>query len=269
MRMRQQPKKQACLALSGGLDSTSLLLHLLAQSYHITAISFLYGQKHTAEIDCAKNLVQYLNNKGYNVTHSLISLTGLENLLFSTLIQDNAEVPEGHYAKDNMLATVVPNRNKIFISILQSVALSISLREKGTTLVAMGIHAGDHATYPDCRQEFIDKDYQAYLSGNWQGESVVNYLPYIDFDKFQILQDGLVSCETLKVEFNEIYKRTLTSYKPNKEGISDYKSGSSIARIEAFIKLNRPDPILYADETGIVDWQTVKAYVTQVLAHTD
>ncbi len=53
-----------------------------------------------------------------------------------------------------MKATVVPNRNKIFSSIIQAVALSIA-EQKGTDCaIAMGIHAGDHAIYPDCRQEF-------------------------------------------------------------------------------------------------------------------
>lgn len=266
--MLQQKNKFACLALSGGLDSTSLLLHLLAKDYKVTAISFLYGQKHSVEIDCAKQLIHYLAQKGHHVSHHLIELEGLQNLLFSSLIQDGQEVPEGPYDPQNMLTTVVPNRNKIFISILQSIALSMALREKQAVIVAMGIHAGDHVVYPDCRQEFIDSDYQAYLSGNWNADVVSNYLPFINSDKYGVLRDGFEACSALGIDFDEVYKRTITSYKPNSAGVSDYKSASSISRIDAFIRLNREDPILYADETGIVAWQTVKSHVLQVLART-
>lgn len=259
--MLQVSKKFACLALSGGMDSTSLLLHLLANNYEVTAISFLYGQKHNIEIEYAKQIVDYLKQNSLNVNHHIITLEGLENLLFSSLITAGVDVPEGHYTQDNMTATVVPNRNKIFISILQSVALSISLRESQKAIVAMGIHAGDNEVYPDCRKEFIDLDYQAYLSGNWEGENVTNYLPYLHFNKYEVLLDGLNSSTQLNLQFEEIYKRTITSYKPDSNGISDYKSASSIQRIEAFIRLNQPDPILYADESGIVSWEMVKNYV--------
>lgn len=267
--MLQPKNKFACLALSGGMDSSSLLIHLLARDYEVTAISFLYGQKHNVEIECAKKITDYLQKNGHPVHHHLVELAGLENLLFSALIEGGNDVPEGHYSEENMRATVVPNRNKIFISILQSAALSIALEQAKPVVVAMGIHAGDQTTYPDCKQEFIDLDYQAYLIGNWDASQVSNYLPYIDYDKFKILQDGLESCSRLKIDFDEFYKRTITSYKPDHSGISDYKSGASVARIEAFLKLNRIDPIPYADETGLVGWDTVSTHVRQVLARAD
>jgi 7-cyano-7-deazaguanine synthase len=263
--MPQQKNKFACLALSGGMDSTSLLIHLLARGYQVTAISFLYGQKHAVESECAKKIIHYLKEHGHLVDHHLIHIQGLENLLFSSLITGNESIPEGHYNEANMMSTVVPNRNKIFISILQSAALSIALREKEKTIVAMGVQCGDHITYPDCREEFITLDYQAYLSGNWNAESVSNYMPYMHCDKFKILLDGLQSCDVLGLDFDEVYKRTITSYNPNAEGISDYKSGASIGRLEAFIKLNRMDPIAYADESGLVTWDVVKKHAMEVL----
>ena len=54
--------KQAVLSLSGGMDSSTLLLHLLANGYEVTCLSFDYGQKHNIELECAKELVKYLNN---------------------------------------------------------------------------------------------------------------------------------------------------------------------------------------------------------------
>jgi 7-cyano-7-deazaguanine synthase in queuosine biosynthesis len=88
-------------------------------------------------------------------------------------------VPEGHYEEENMKATVVPNRNKIFASITQAVALSVATSTKEKTDIALGIHAGDHAIYPDCRQEWRDADDHAFRMGNWDSELVGYYTPYL------------------------------------------------------------------------------------------
>ena len=70
----------------------------------------------------------------------------------------------------------------------------------------------------------------------------------------------------LGIEFNEVYKRTNTSYKPYPSGNSDYKSASSVERIEAFINLGVDDPVQYEDETGPVNYNTAKAHVEKLLA---
>ena len=258
--------KQAVLSLSGGMDSSTVLLHLLANNYEVTALSFDYGQKHRVELRRAGELIEYLNQKGWKVKYQCITLLGLKELLNSNLVQGGDDVPEGHYEEENMKDTVVPNRNKMFSSIIQAVALSIANEKNCPVEIAMGIHAGDHAIYPDCRQEFRDADYKAFTEGNWNAESVGYYKPYLNGDKFDILKDGEVLCEKLKIDFDEVYARTNTSYKPTPEGWSDYKSASSVERIEAFIKLGRPDPVQYADETGPVDYETAEAHVKKVLA---
>jgi len=258
--------KKAVLALSGGMDSSTLLLHLLAKGYDVTALSFDYGQKHRVELQRAQQLVDYLTERGQNVAYQIIQLQGLQSLLNSNLVEGGDDVPEGHYEQANMVDTVVPNRNKMFASILQAVALSIANRDECEVEIAMGIHAGDHAIYPDCRQEFRDADFKAFQIGNWNSERVLPYTPYLQVDKYDILQDGLQCCDKLGVEFDEVYKRTNTSYKPTAEGYSDYKSASSVERIEAFIKLGRPDPVQYADESGTVDWDVARGHVESVLA---
>jgi len=294
--------KKAVLSLSGGMDSSSLLLHLLANGYEVTALGFDYGQKHKVELERATSLVQYIND-GYDseaenipyqkVNFQVIKLNGLSQLLNSALVTGGNDVPEGHYEQDNMKETVVPNRNKIFSSLIQAVALSIATKgDKSEVAIAMGIHAGDHAIYPDCRQEFRDIDFDAFKAGNWDADLVYHYTPYLEVNKFDILEDGQRSCDILGLDFNEVYKRTNTSYKPIKittehkwfktddEGniygdeqttlvekwYSDYKSAASVERIEAFIKLGRPDPVEYADETGPVTWEVAKAHVEAVLA---
>jgi 7-cyano-7-deazaguanine synthase len=258
--------KHAVVSLSGGMDSSTLLLKCLDKFDSVTALSFDYGQKHKVELKRAKALVDYLKRNGHNVTYQVIELNGLVSLLNSALVEGGDDVPEGHYEQDNMKETVVPNRNKMFSSITQAVALSIANKTESPVKIAMGIHAGDHAIYPDCRQEFRDADYKAFSEGNWDAQRVSYYTPYLDGDKYDILKDGEVLCEKLGIEFDEVYARTNTSYKPTPEGWSDYKSASSVERIEAFIKLGRPDPVQYADETGAVDYETAKSHVEKVLA---
>ena len=288
-------KKYAVLSLSGGMDSSTLLLHLLSTGYNVTCLSFDYGQKHKIELERAASLVEYINSdpsqgwlsKDYSkVKHQIIKLDGLSQLLNSSLVEGGTDVPEGHYAEENMKATVVPNRNKIFASIIQAVALSIAEQNNAECTIAMGIHAGDHSIYPDCRQEFRDADFEAFKLGNWGSEKVTISTPFLEVDKFDILKHGLECCEQLGLDFDEVYKRTNTSYKPiyiphiavlntttgkyddilNKGNwYSDYKSAASVERIEAFIKLGRPDPVAYADENGIVDWETARAHAEQIL----
>jgi len=290
--------KKAVLSLSGGMDSSTLLLHLLANGYEVTALSFDYGQKHRVELERAQSLVEYINwnptrifhhdhaPDGFEqiyplVKHQIIKLDGLTKLLNSALVEGGKDVPEGHYEQDNMKETVVPNRNKIFASLIQAVALSEATKgEKTECVIAMGIHASDHAIYPDCRQEFRDADFEAFKTGNWDSELVSVYTPYLNTDKFGILQDGEKCCEKLELDFDEVYSRTNTSYKPiwidGDGGIntsyidgkwdSDYKSAASVERIESFIKLGRPDPVEYADETGPVSYRVAREHVESVLA---
>jgi len=281
-------KDHVVLSLSGGLDSSTLLLRCLSEYKSVTCISFDYGQKHRVELERAQSLVDYLND-GYNldsindsnysfnynpINYRQIQLNGLVDLLDSALVTGGDEVPEGHYAEENMKATVVPNRNKIFASIVQAVALSVANKTGEQCDIAMGIHAGDHAIYPDCRQEFRDADDHAFRMGNWDADKVGYFTPYLEGDKFTILQDGEVLCGELGLDFDEVYSRTNTSYKPilfPKEWYlgkwySDYKSASSVERVEAFIKLGRPDPVGYADENGPVTWETARIYVEQVIS---
>jgi len=296
------PKDNVVVSLSGGMDSSTLLLRCLKEYKNVIAISFDYGQKHRVELERAQDLVNYLNGcsqkteqdqlgnitiTGENypeIKYQIIKLDGLSQLLNSALVTGGAEVPEGHYAEENMKATVVPNRNKIFASIVQAVALSIATQRNETCDIALGIHAGDHAIYPDCRQEFRDADNKAFRIGNWESERVGYFTPYLKGNKYTILRDGEELCKDFNLDFDEVYSRTNTSYKPmqhliqydkdgkswfEKEWFSDYKSASSVERIEAFINLGRKDPVSYADEYGPVNWEHVIEHVKKVLAENE
>jgi 7-cyano-7-deazaguanine synthase len=209
-------KKYAVISLSGGMDSGTLLLRLLSEGYEVTALSFDYGQKHKIELERATQLVEYINkilwHKGlglsYQIKHQIIKLDGLSQLLNSSLVEGGSDVPEGHYASENMKDTVVPNRNMIFSSIVQAVALSIANKNNTECIIALGLHSGDHTIYPDTTEEFRQSCLNTFRIGNWNSELVNYYTPYMEGNKITILQDGIKCCKQLGLNFDEVYKRT-------------------------------------------------------------
>ena len=236
---------RAVMALSGGMDSTGLLLRLLADGYKVSCISYDYGQKHRIELEHAKANIEYLEGEGHQVEYKIVDLSSAMSLFHSALTSEDIEVPEGYYEEEQMKVTVVPNRNAIFASILYGYALSVSHREDCDVEIAMGVHSGDHAIYPDCRPEFYSAIAGAFALGNWGSDRVSFHLPYIDGDKETILRDALESCSVLNLNFETIFENTISSYNPDSEGRASGTSGADIERILAFHALGREDPIEY------------------------
>ena len=284
--------KYCVLSLSGGLDSSTLLLKLLNDGYEVQCISFDIGQKHKIELEKATELVKYLND-GYDseaenipyqrIKHQIIKLDGLSNLLVSGLIDnDSMELKKGHYAHENALTSVVPNRNAIFASIIYAVALSIVKKTGEPCKIALGTHMGDfdnnkkEGIYPDCSEEFRTALEHAFKIGNWDSEKVDYYAPYNITDKTGVLKDGIECCKELGLDYKEIYFRTNTSYQPicvktqkmsgiSENWYSDIYTGSSVERIESFIKLGLEDPLQYAENDGtLVSWEYVKEKIEQI-----
>jgi len=240
--------KRAVMSLSGGMDSTGLLLDLLSEGYIVHAISFDYGQKHKLEIQKAKNNIEYLSSNGIYVKHDIIDLSSISSLLHGSLTDSKKEVPEGHYEEEQMKSTVVPNRNAIFSSVVYACALSKSKKYNSNVIIALGVHSGDHAIYPDCRPEFYNSLQDAFSIGNWDSEKVSFHLPYLEYDKSYILKQALKSCEKLGLDFDTVFSNTLTSYNPDTLGRSSGKSGADVERILAFNSIARKDPIEYVNE---------------------
>ena len=144
-----------------------------------------------------------------------------------------------------MKLTVVPNRNAIFASILYGFALSKAKQSKEKVVLALGVHSGDHAIYPDCRPEFYQSLHEAFKIGNWDHELVEFDLPFIHGDKETILLDALESTTKLGLNFDAVLTNTITSYNPDSAGRSSGTSGSDIERILAFHAIGRKDPIVY------------------------
>ena len=235
------------MSLSGGMDSTSVLIRLINEGYQIDCLSFNYGQKHVVEIEKAIENIAYLGEKGYQIKHQIIDLTSAMSIFHSSLTNEEIIIPEGHYEEAQMKSTVVPNRNAIFSSIIYGYALSIIAKEDTNVKIALGVHSGDHAIYPDCRPEFYQSLESSFRLGNWNSERVDFYLPYVNGDKVTILNDAMKSCQELGIDFDTIFSNTITSYNPDNEGRSSGKSGSDIERILAFHKIGRRDPIEYIE----------------------
>ncbi len=240
-----EQKKTAVICLSGGMDSTSLLMHLLASNYEIFGLSFDYGQKHRVELDRLQKNLDYLRDNGHNIDCQLLDMSQLGKLFFSALTSDDRDVPEGHYEHENMRQTVVPNRNAIFSSISYGYALSIANRFETNVSLCLGVHSGDHAIYPDCRPEFYEALYTAFEAGNWDAEKVNLYLPYLHADKVVILKDASESINKLGLDFETVFRNTCTSYAPDKDGRSHGLTGSDVERILAFHEFGVCDPVEY------------------------
>jgi 7-cyano-7-deazaguanine synthase len=137
----------AHLCFSGGMDSTTLAAFYHDQGYMLGLLSFDYGQRHgRKELEAACAVAAH-----FKASHHVLDMSFLGDLMTGSALTDpEYEVPDGHYTDESMRITVVPNRNAIMANIALGIASS-----SGAEVVALGIHAGDHAVYPDCRPEFV------------------------------------------------------------------------------------------------------------------
>lgn len=253
--------KIAVISVSGGMDSTCLLVKLLAEGYSVYAVTFDYGQKHKLEIERLRQNLEYFGNNGIIGDWKLLPMQFLGDMFKSALTTEGVDIPEGHYAEENMKATVVPNRNAIFSSIIYGYALSLSTQFDSPVEICLGVHSGDHAVYPDCRPEFYESIEKSFALGNWGSEKVSYKLPYLHADKTIILQEALLNCKKLGLDFDVVLRNTNTSYNPNEKGESSGTSGADIERIEAFMNIGRVDPVPY--EGG---WEKAKENAIKILS---
>tara|TARA_Y100001970_G_scaffold199256_1_gene242381 strand:+ start:859 stop:1515 length:657 start_codon:yes stop_codon:yes gene_type:complete len=211
------------LVYSGGLDSFTLLNHSMDLGHEVFPITFNYGQKHIKEITYAANFC-----KEESLSLKLIDITEINSLLEGSALTDILEVPKGHYEDDSMKTTVVPNRNMILISLATAYAVTINADE-----VWYGAHGGDHAIYPDCRPEFVNKINETTLVANYSPISVK--APFINLSKDQILSLG--------IRLNLDYSKTWTCYEGKELACGE--CGSCMERLEAFTNNQLEDPLTY------------------------
>lgn len=172
-------KPRAVVLLSGGLDSTTLFYRLAAEGYHLHGLSVDYGQRHRREMEFARRTAARLG-----AAYDVLDLTSVTHLLATSALTNPAiAVPEGHYEGETMRLTVVPNRNAMMLSAAFGVAQST-----GAEVVAVAVHSGDHAIYPDCRREFIER-FQEMQDASL-GEHIELRAPYLDVDKVAIAREA-------------------------------------------------------------------------------
>lgn len=224
--------KAVCI-ISGGMDSTTLLHQLAKQpgrDFELFALSINYGQRHVKELACAAIQCAELG-----VRHKIVDATVLLSLLGgSSLTDDSVAVPEGHYAADNMKATVVPNRNMILLALAAGFGIS-QCGDDDSVLLAYGAHAGDHEIYPDCRFDFVEAMAKVLALADWK--KVELYAPFLKLAKTDIVTIGA----NLGVDFAQ----TWTCYKGGE--IACGKCGTCVERLEAFNTAGRVDPLEYED----------------------
>jgi 7-cyano-7-deazaguanine synthase len=209
---------------SGGMDSVTALYW--AQREHAVAatVSFAYGAKHNhREIPFAHEHAAKLG-----LRHEVVALDFVERLFFSALLKGGDAIPEGHYEADNMRQTVVPFRNAIMLSIAAGLAESI-----GAEGLVIAAHGGDHAIYPDCREEFMRAFAEAMRTGTYAGIKLLR--PFIAMNKAQIAAEGA----RLGVDF----AHTWSCYQGGP--VHCGKCGTCVERREAFALAGRPDPTIY------------------------
>jgi len=215
------------LSLSGGLDSSTLLGYLVHQGMRPYCVSFTYGSKHNKyENKAARDIASF-----YNVSLIEMNLSEVFGNFNSSLLLNQGAIPEGPYTDKTMSSTIVPSRNIIFLSILSGLAWTVN-----ASYIAIGIHAGDHAIYPDCRTEF----YKAMDSALYLGtdKKVQMLAPFVDMDKKEVVRIG----HSLGVPF----QLTRTCYKDQE--IACGKCGSCVERLESFAEIGVTDPIIYEIE---------------------
>lgn len=208
---------------SGGMDSYTLLHLARERGFQVHALSFNYGQRHVRELECAASVCQSLG-----IPHKVIDIRAMSEVMSGSALTSEIEVPEGHYEEDSMKATVVPNRNMILLSLATGYAVTV-----GAGAVWFGAHGGDHAIYPDCRPEFVQKMDAVCRVANY--EPVGIEAPFMAMDKGQILAEGL--------RLGLDYSQTWTCYNGRQQACG--RCGSCVERLEAFAANGVPDPLDY------------------------
>jgi 7-cyano-7-deazaguanine synthase len=222
--------KKAVIVASGGMDSATLAYYYASKGYKLTLVGFNYGQRHKKELDYLKLIGERLDAEV-----KVVDLSNLASALHgSSLTSSDVEVPDGHYAEETMRATVVPNRNAIMLSIATGIAVA-----EGASIVATGVHAGDHYIYPDCRPAFIDALSIAFKVGT-DGHAPDDFAlvaPFVEISKADIAALGR--------DLNVDYSLTWSCYKGG-----DYhcgRCGTCVERVEAFLESGQEDPTIYED----------------------
>lgn len=176
---------RAVALLSGGLDSSTVLAMALEASDSVTALSFVYGQRHGRELESARALASH-----YGVEHVV---THLDLGIFdSSLTRWDQDIPKGRSTEemaDEIPSTYVPARNLIMLSVAAGLCESI-----GADRIYIGANSVDYSGYPDCRPDFFRAFEEVLRQGTKAGVSgrpISIATPIIAMSKAEIVRQAL------------------------------------------------------------------------------
>lgn len=229
-------EKKAVVLLSGGLDSTTTLAIARSEGFQAFALTFRYGQRHTAEIEAARRVAEALGA----TEHVLVDFD-LRRFGGSALTSD-VDVPKDR-SLDSMAegipVTYVPARNTIFLSFALAWAEVL-----GASTIFIGVNALDYSGYPDCRPEYLTAYEQmarlATRTGVEGQQELHIQAPLLHLSKAEIIRRGL--------ELGVDYGLTLTCYDPSPEGKSCGHCDACLLRMKGFAENGMLDPVSYQSE---------------------
>ena len=226
-------RKKAVVLLSGGLDSTTVLDIARDEGYGTYAMSFRYGQRHTMELECAKNVAEALRGQQHKVVDIDLRTFGASALTADIEVpKDRPDTEMG----DGIPITYVPARNTIFLSYALAWAEILV-----ADTIFIGANAIDYSGYPDCRPEYIEA-YQRMANlatqAGVEGKTKLKIrAPLMDKTKAEIIQIGVA----LGVD----YSLTLSCYDPDTKGRACGGCDSCLLRKKGFKEAGIPDPTRY------------------------
>jgi 7-cyano-7-deazaguanine synthase len=220
--------KKAVILLSGGLDSATLLVLAKGQGYACHALSFNYGQRHSAELNAARHIAE----QARVVEHKLVHI-GLDAFGGSALTDTNIAVPD--HLSSGIPITYVPARNTVFLAFALGWAEVL-----GALDIFIGVNAVDYSGYPDCRPEFIEAfENLARLAtkAGVEGQRFNIHTPLISLGKGEIIRLGL--------ELGVDYARTISCYAADESGRACGVCDSCRLRRAGFEAAGVADPTRY------------------------
>jgi 7-cyano-7-deazaguanine synthase len=219
--------KKAVVLLSGGLDSATALAMALDQGFEVHAMSFNYGQRHSVELECAREQAALAGVEFRVVEIDLRAFGG-------SALTDEIDVPK-HDAVDELTddipVTYVPARNTVFLSYALAWAEVLEAND-----IFIGVNALDYSGYPDCRPEFIEA-YEAMANlatvAGVQGSRLKIHTPLIDLTKAEIIKRGL--------DLGVDYAKTTSCYDPAPDGRACGHCDSCLLRLKGFSDIGSAD----------------------------
>lgn len=229
--------KTAIVLLSGGLDSATTLAIAQDMGFACAALSFRYGQRHLAELDCARKVAA----RAGVIRHEICDID-LRAFGGSALTAD-IEVPKDRDEAamgGEIPITYVPARNTIMLSFALAFAEVMDSAD-----IFVGVNAVDYSGYPDCRPEYIaafERMANLATKAGVEGRRLTIHAPLITLTKADIIRRGLA----LGVD----YALTSSCYDPTPEGRACGRCDACRLRLKGFAAAGSADPAPYAGQVG-------------------